>query len=622
MTKHALICWLLPTALAAQVQTNIPSRIAPDPHGVSNRVAVTWETTPGRSYSVFTAETLPGIWTPTNFDSIRARSTRTNVTDGMDRPARFYRVVEQPAPPGNTATITTTTIAETEKILGLTFTAAERNLMLQLLNASFQDANRVTYEAMRLHRLRNQDAPASVFDPLPREFVFESEQQPIEWSSPLQVTVPEQLADLAFYSVRDLGALIRTKQLTSMDLTRLCLERLKRYDSNLFCVITLTEELALAQATRADAELVAGQYRGPLHGIPYGLKDLFATRGYPTTWGAAPYRDQVIDEDAFVVRKLEQAGAVLVAKLTLGSLAMGDVWFDGTTRNPWNLAEGSSGSSAGSAAAVAAGLVPFAIGTETLGSTISPSTRCRVTGLRPTFGRVSRTGGMNLSWSMDKIGPIARTVEDCAIVFNALRGADGVDPAGGDSPFNYKAAPDLTQLRVGYRGTLLPAVTNRLAALVGPAQLAPIALPDYPVQGMAWTILSAEPAAVFDELTRFGADDFLNGQGRDDWPNIFRTGRTVPAVEYLQADRLRRKLIEEMASLMKSMDVFVAPDTDSASVFVSNLTGQPCVVIPHGGSTSLSFIGKPHDEATVLAVAKAYQDLTTFHQSRPPLFIP
>lgn len=622
MIKHALLCWLLPTALAAQVQTHVPARIAPDPQGASNRVAVTWETTPGRTYSVLTADTIPGIWTATNFGSIRARSTKTNITDDLNRSARFYRVVEQPVPPGNTATITAATIVETEKILGLTFTASERNLMLQLLTASFQYANRVTYEAMRRHRLRNEDLPALVFDPLPRGFVFESTQQPIEWSPPQQITVPDDPADLAFYTVRDLGELIRTKQLTSMELTQLCLERLKRYDSNLFCVITLTEQLALAQAARADAELAAGQYRGPLHGIPYGLKDLFATCGFPTTWGAAPYRDQVIEEDAFVVRKLEQAGAVLVAKLTSGELAVNDVWFGGTTRNPWNPSEGSSGSSAGSAAAVAAGLLPFAIGTETLGSIVAPATRCRVTGLRPTFGRVSRTGGMNLVWSMDKIGPMARTVEDCAIVFDALRGADGVDPAAVDSPFNYQAALDLTQLRVGYRGVLPSEVTNRLATLIGLDRLTPVALPDYPVVGMAWTILSAEAAAVFDELTRFGGDDFLEGQGRDSWPNVFRTGRTVPAVEYLQADRLRQKLIEDMAALMKTVGVLVAPNTDFESLYVSNLTGQPCVVIPHGGPTSLSFIGKPHDEATVLALAKAYQDLTTFHQGRPPLFIP
>jgi Asp-tRNA(Asn)/Glu-tRNA(Gln) amidotransferase A subunit family amidase len=614
--------WLLLTAITARALTNVPTNISQDANDPSNRVVVSWETTPGRTYNIFTTDGLPAMWTPTNFNPMRARSTRASATNAADRASRFYRAVEQPVPAGNTGAINATTVAETEKLLGLTFTATERNQMLQLLNAGFQDANRLTYEAMRQHRLLNRDVSALVFDPLPAHFVFESVQQPVEWSPPQQVAVPGRFADLAFYSVRDLGELIRTRQLSSMDLTRLCLERLKRYDSNLYCVITLTEELALEQAARADAELAAGQYRGPLHGIPYGLKDLFSTRRYPTTWGAAPFRDQVINEDAFVVRRLEQAGAVLVAKLTLGSLALGDVWFGGTTRNPWNLAEGSSGSSAGSAAAVAAGLVPFAIGTETLGSIVSPSTRCRVTGLRPTFGRVSRTGAMNLCWSMDKIGPIARSVEDCAIVFDALRGADGLDRAAFDSPFNYVAAPALARLRVGYRGVLPSEVTNRLAALVGPERLVPITLPDYPIQGMAWVILSVESAAVFDELTRFGADDFLNGQGRDDWPNIFRTGRTVPAVEYLQADRLRKKLIEDMAALMKTVDVFVAPNTDGESVYVSNLTGQPCVVIPHGGSTSLSFIGKPHDEATVLALAKAYQNLTSFHQGRPPLFVP
>ena len=382
---------------------------------------------------------------------------------------------------------------------------------------------------------------ALVFDPRPAGFAFEGEQRPIVWSPPGNATAPANAVDLAFASVRDLGEWIRAGQITSVELKQLAIDRLKRYDPNLFCVITRTEELALEQAARADAQLAEGVYRGPLHGIPYGLKDLFSTRGYPTTWGAAPYRDQMIDEDALAVRKLEEAGAVLVAKLSAGSLALGDVWYGGRTRNPWDLSEGSSGSSAGSAAAV-------------------------------------------------------------------------------DLPFNYDAGLDLTRLRVGYRGNPASAVTNRLAAIVGASQLVRLDLPDYPAQGMAFIFSGVEPAAAFDELTRFGADEFLTSQGTFDWPNTFRTARTVPAVEYLQADRLRKKLIEEMAAIMETVDVFVAPNTDTSSVDVSNLTGQPWVVIPHGGSTSLSFIGKLYDEATILALAKAYQDSTTSHTGRPPQF--
>jgi Asp-tRNA(Asn)/Glu-tRNA(Gln) amidotransferase A subunit family amidase len=620
--KSLFLTWaFLAANVAAVAQNSVPTSIARDPEAPAERVVVTWQTTPGRTYELFTADELPGTWVAADGGPVRARTTRGSMAEDSGAPARYYSVREQPVPPGNTTAITATTVAETEKILGLTFTSSQRTQMLEILTATFQDINRTTFEAMRRHRLENSDPLALVFDPRPTGFSLEAEQRPIVWSPPGNGTAPANPVDLAFASVRDLGEWIRTGQLTSVELTQLALERLKRYDPSLFCVITLTEELALAQAARADAELAQGIHRGPLHGIPYGLKDLFSTRGYPTTWGAAPYRDQVIDEDALVVRKLEAAGAVLVAKLSMGALAMNDVWFGGKTRNPWNLSEGSSGSSAGSAAAVAAGLVPFAIGTETLGSIVSPSTRCRVTGLRPSFGRVSRTGAMTLSWSMDKVGPIARTVEDTAIVFDGLRGADGEDLAAVDLPFNYDAGLDLTRLRVGYRGNLASAVTNRLAAIVGASQLVKLDLPDYPHAGMAWIVTGAESAAVFDELTRFSADEFLTSQGTFDWPNTFRTARTVPAVEYLQADRLRRKLIEEMAEIMRTVDVLVTLNNDEALLFISNLTGQPTVVIPHGGSTSLSFIGRLYDEATILALAKAYQDSTAFHTGRPPQFV-
>jgi Asp-tRNA(Asn)/Glu-tRNA(Gln) amidotransferase A subunit family amidase len=359
-----------------------------------------------------------------------------------------------------------------------------------------------------------------------------------------------------------------------------------------------------------------------LHGIPYGIKDLFSAKGYPTTWGAAPYRDQVINEDATVVKKLEAAGAVLVAKLALGALASGDVWFGGTTRNPWNPSEGSSGSSSGPAAATAAGLVPFAIATETTGSILNPATRCRVTGLRPTFGRVSRTGRMTLSWSLDKIGPICRHVEDCALVFEAIRGADGIDQSAVNLPFNYDPRLDLTRLRVGCSGGVSETVRNRLAAIATQSPLVSITLPDYPYSGMGNILIIAEAAAAFDELTRFGGDAFLTRQGPGDWPNRLRTARTIPAVEYLQADRLRHKLIEEMATLMGTVDLIVATESDDlATLYIPNLTGQPCVVVPNGGATSLRFIGKLYDEATILAFARAYQEATGFHTNRPPLFI-
>jgi len=515
--------------------------------------------------------------------------------------------------------VTTATIAEAEKILGLTFTSAQRSQMVQLLNNTAYWGNRMAFESMRTHLLSNSDPPALVFNPVPFRFEFESMQVPISWSSPTHTTRPANVADLAFYSVRDLGELIRTGQLTSLELTTLCLDRLKRYDSSLFCVVTLTEDLALSQAARADAELADGMYRGPLHGIPYGIKDLFATKTYPTTWGAAPYKDQVIDEDAFVVQKLEQAGAVLVAKLACGALAQGDVWFGGRTRNPWNISQGSSGSSAGPASATAAGLVPFAIGTETLGSIIAPCRRCRVTGLRPSFGRVSRTGAMTLSWSMDKIGPICRTVEDCAIVFEAIRGPDGVDEAVLDIPFNYEPDRDLSDLRVGYRPGVSSAIRNQLAAIVGESQLVSLSLPYYPYSAMTM-IVDAEAAAVFDELTRSGDDALLTAQGKWDWPNLLRTARTIPAVEYIQADRLRRRLIQDVAALMNTVDVWVASD-EWATLCITNLTGQPCVVIPHGGGNSLSFIGGLYDEATILALAKAYQDRTAYHTGKPPLFV-
>ncbi len=446
------------------------------------------------------------------------------------------------------------------------------------------------------------------------------------------MTLPKNLQELAYYSVGDLAELIRTKKITSTKLTKLFLDRLKKYDPKLHCVVTLTEDLALRQAVKADSEIASGRYRGPLHGIPYGVKDLLAVKGYKTTWGSPPYKDQIIDQDATVFKKLNEAGAVLVAKLSLGELAWGDVWTMDTTRNPWNPKEGSSGSSAGPAAAVSAGLVAFAIGTETWGSIVSPSTRCGDTGLRPTYGRVSRTGAMALSWSMDKIGPICRTVEDCAIVFDAIRGIDGLDKTLVNASFNYKPDIDLSTIRIGYlkkdfeSDTSFKEQNNAALAKMRElgANLIEIELPKLPINPMQ-IILSAEAGAAFDELTRSGRDDLMVRQVKDAWPNVFRASRFIPAVEYIQANRLRTILIDKMDSLMNTVDVYISPSFEGDNLLLTNLSGHPCVVLPTGfdktgDPTSITFIGRLYQEAMVLAVAKKYQDATDFHKEHPPLF--
>ncbi len=418
--------------------------------------------------------------------------------------------------------ITVEDVAAAEKLIGLSFTEREREQLLENVTTRAQH-----YVAMRATKLPNQVAPPLYFDPrLPSiraPQAGDPAQRTYPMSAPPSLSRPANLEDLAFYPLTQLAELVRTRQVTSLELTEMYLNRLKRYDPYLHCVVTLTEDLAYAQAKRADEEIQAGRYRSPLHGIPWGAKDLLAVRGYPTTWGAEPYRDQVIDEDATVVQRLEAAGAVLVAKLTLGALAYGDICFDERTRNPWNLEEGSSGSSAGSASAVSAGLVGFAIGTETLGSIVSPSTRCGATGLRPTFGRVSRHGAMALSWSMDKIGPITRAVEDGALIFNAIYGADGLDPTVVDAPFEWNPGFDPRSLRVGYVERLFSEGTDGDRAVLDVLRgagidLIPIALPDDNLDAL-FLILLAEGAAAFDELTRDNLDDLLTWQDKEAWPN-------------------------------------------------------------------------------------------------------
>lgn len=525
--------------------------------------------------------------------------------------------------------ITKTMIQEAEKIAGLEFTDEERELMLEGVNNYLE-----AYEKLRTVEIDNSVPPAIQFSPILPGMSFQKQQKPIVISKIKLPKVPLNLADLAFLPVTHLSQLVKKRKISSLELTKMYLDRLKIYDSRLQCVITFTEELALKQARQADKEISAGKYRGPLHGIPWGAKDLLAAKGYKTTWGAMPHKDQMLDYNATVVERLEKAGAVLIAKLTMGALAWGDVWFGGKTKNPWNIDQGSSGSSAGPGAATAAGLVGFSVGTETLGSIVSPATRCGVTGLRPTYGRVSRNGAMALSWSMDKIGPMCRTVEDCALVFDAIYGPDGKNLALVDLPFNWNANMDAKKLRVGYLKSAFEAeqrneqakanqdaVLDTLRSLG--IELVPIELPEYPISAMRF-ILNAEAAAAFDDLTRTNRDDLLVRQIKNAWPNVFRQARMIPAVEYIQANRLRTIVMKAMAKTMSQVDVFVTPSYGGDVLLLTNLTGHPAVVLPNGfnekGSpTSISFIGNLYGEAEALLVAKAFQDVTDFHLKHPVL---
>ena len=491
------------------------------------------------------------------------------------------------------------------------------------------------YRQIRAYDLPNSTPPAVQFNPLPYGFRIPEPTPKIQWEIPTGISKPTWEADMAFMSIPELASLIRAGEISCLALTEFYLNRLKKYDPQLHCVITLTEEYAIQQAKKMDAELASGKDRGILHGIPFGAKDLFSFPGYPTTWGAGAYKDQVLDQTAGIITKLEEAGAILVAKTTLGALANGDVWFADTTRNPWNLEEGSSGSSAGSAAATSAGLLPFAIGTETWGSIVSPSTRCGTTGLRPTYGRVSRTGAMALSWSMDKVGPICRSATDCAIVFDAIRGLDPGDKTLIDAGFSYPGKVDLSDLKIGYFKNAFDTdysvsefdkTTLRVLRKMG-AELIPVDLEsnELPYYAMS-IILDAEAAAAFDHLTRSNRDTLLVRQNKYAWPNIFRTARYITAVEYIQANRIRHDLIEEYHKKMQGFDVVVVPSFRGGDhLLATNLTGNPVVVVPNGfkesGSpTSISFLGNLFDEGTILAVAAAYQESTGFHKKQPKLF--
>jgi len=538
----------------------------------------------------------------------------------------------------NGAEITVDTIASAEEMAGVHFDQTERELMLDGLK---QQAARI--DALHKVPLANSVSPAIRFDPLPPGKKIQPEpRRPMVRGKVATRATPADIEELAFLPVTELSELIRRQRVSSLALTRMYLARLRKYDPVLRCVISFTEERALKQAQAADDELRRGRYRGPLHGIPWGAKDLLAVRGYKTTWGAAPFKDQVIDTDATVVRRLDDAGAVLIAKLTLGELAQGDIWFGATTKNPWKVDQGSSGSSAGPASATAAGLVGFSIGSETLGSISSPSTRCGTTGLRPTFGRVPRTGAMALSWTMDKLGPICRSVEDCALVLDAIYGPDGQDNTVIDAPFHWNATLSPKALRVAYVKAAFdtpqtdPADAKRTLhatkkfddAALGVFKsmginLIPVDLPDVPYDAMR-IILTAEAAASFDELTRSDRDKELVQQGKFDWPNTFRTSRFIPAVDYVNANRLRSIAIQKWDDLMRSVDVIVTPTgaANLSQLVATNLTGHPAVIVPNGfrddgTPVSLTFLGGLYEEAKVLAVAKAYQDATGFHLKRP-----
>ena len=532
------------------------------------------------------------------------------------------------------AAVTTATIAEAERVAGLRFQQDQREMMLEGVT---QNLGR--YEALRKLALGNALAPAYHFDPLvpggeepvPRE----TRRSPGRLRLAQQTIrdVPSDSEDLAFLPVTHLSQLIRTRRISSVALTEVYLRRLKTYDPALQCVITLCEDLAMKQARRADQEIAQGKYRGPLHGIPWGAKDILSVKEYRTTWGAAPYRDQVIHEDATVVERLEQAGAVLLAKLSLGETARGETWFGGMTRNPWKLDQGASGSSAGPAAATAAGLVAFSIGSDTRGSIVLPCDRCGATGLRPTFGMVSRHGAMVLSWTMDKVGPICRSVEDCVIVLDAIRGEDGKDQTVRKVDFEWDSGSELGDLRVGYlksafartyRGRHTDEESLKLLQKLG-VDLRPIEMPDFPVQALR-LIMDAETAAAFDELVLTGAADLLEKQGKGDRPNNLRHARLIPAVEYIQANRARTILLRKMAELMRTVDVFVAPSLSDAVLMLTNLTGHPCVCVPNGFSdgtpSTISFVGGLFKDSHAARLAHAYQQATRFHLLRPKLPTP
>ncbi len=540
-------------------------------------------------------------------------------------PSLAAAVNAQTVAPEQPLKITTEMLRQALQLAGLTFSDAQIVMMLPGVNQ--QAAN---YDLLRKLDIPLDTEPAMHFRPL-----LPGRQPPVGKSrfTPTKAPAVRKWAspeDLAFLPASQLAALVKAKRITPTELTKMYLDRLKTYAPKLNCVITLTGDLALEQAAQAGKEIKRGKYKGPLHGIPYGAKDLFATKGIKTTWGAEPFENEVPDHDAAVIEKLQKAGAVLLAKLSMGALAQGGLWFGGMTKTPWDYEQSSSGSSAGSASATAAGLVGFSIGTETLGSIVSPSTRCGVAGLRPTYGRVSRFGAMGLSWSMDKIGPICRSVEDCAMVLRAIAGSDGRDVTVVDAPIHWEPRLPLTKLKIGYVKEEFDKMEADQKALYdialdvlrrAGAKLEPITLPDFPLAALRM-VLMAEAATAFDDLTRSNGVDRLKGQAPGDWPNTFRTSRTLTAVEYIRAQRGRTLLMQAMDRLMSQWDVLVSTPF-SPSLTATNLTGHPQVVVPcgflKGLPQSILFTGRLYEEGTPMRVAHAFERATEWHTLRPKL---
>jgi Asp-tRNA(Asn)/Glu-tRNA(Gln) amidotransferase A subunit family amidase len=556
-------------------------------------------------------------------------STAAGAAAPQQPPAGAGRGPQTPPP----MRVTKDQVAGALALIGLQFDDAEIDMLLRRVNGSLTG-----YENLRKLDVPYGTEPAFAFHPgVPDRVPGKGPQRFVPTVVAHTVRAPKNLEDAAFWPLTHLSHLVRTRAVSSTDLTKMYLARMKKYGPQLLCLVTLTEDLALEQAAAADKEIRAGHYRGPLHGIPYGVKDLFDTKGIKTTWGAEPFQDRVPAIDATVVERLNKAGAVLIAKLSMGALAQGDLWFQGRTKNPWNLEQGSSGSSAGSASATAAGLVGFSLGTETLGSIVSPSTQCGTAGLRPTYGRISRHGAMALSWTMDKIGPICRGVEDCALVLHAVYGPDGYDRTVAADPFHWEPHRPLSGMKIG----VLQSAFDRFE---GPNKaLYDQALSDLKKAGAAMKpvdfkedmtlirfLLEAEAAAAFDDITRDGRIRTLKGQAPQDWPNSFRGSRLIPAVEYIRAQRVRTLLVGKFEQFMNDWDAVVIPS--SALLTTTNLTGNPQVVVKCGfvdatladGSKTpvprtIGFLGKIYDEGAPLRVALAYEQATDWHNRHPKL---
>jgi Asp-tRNA(Asn)/Glu-tRNA(Gln) amidotransferase A subunit family amidase len=539
--------------------------------------------------------------------------------------------------------ITLAMIADAMKLSGLDFTEAELKTMVESANQ-----NLTRYQEIRAIHIPNDVSPPFHFSPLVPGIEVNRTKMPFRLSAAPAVKRPANVEEVAFWPVRHLAELLRTKQVTSVELAGMYLARLHRYNAKLNNVVTFLDDVAMVEAKRADAEIAAGRYKGPLHGIPWGAKDIISVKGYKTTWGSPAFKEQSFDYDASVVELLRDAGAVLIAKLATGELASGDNWFGGQTKNPWNLTQGSSGSSAGPSSATAAGAVGFAIGTETSGSILSPSARCGLAGLRPTFGRISRYGVMALSWTQDRLGPICRYAEDCAIVMQAIARPDGRDMSVSDIPFNWNAQLDVKKLRVGCikesfdELTAEPVKRNAAQVLealktIGVSKLVPIAVPDFTTNVSA---INVESVVFFDEHARAGRMKEARNGGRP-------SGRLIPAVEYLRSQRVRMMMMEKLAEATANVDVYVVasnpstgggppasttasetprpqqPQTVTQRHFaMANLACYPAINVPNGfletGSpTNVTFYGRPFGEMEVIALAKAYQDAAGLHLKRP-----